>query len=377
MASTYSEIEKKSKFTFTIRELGIFLLLLFINLKFTSITIIQNRSMVIDLIVYALFVITFNYSNWNYKKLIPSFLIIGLYTLINFSEFKINILVPLLIIQSVSGIRFKRYLWINLIITGLMLLFMYASYGLGKNMAGWTFLVDRQIRMSFGFNHPNVAAMYYFCFLVNILLLLGYSKFKKFIPIYLIIIAPIWLFVYKKTGSRSFLLSLVILYGSYFYYYLGVLINKKNLLIVSRYVYTSLIVIFSSLTIYFALAKDNYLYLNKILSGRLSLYNKFLDDLTLKDFIFGSSAYRDNIIDSSYLHLLFEGGFIFFILVAVYYVVATTKMVQKKDWIPICVILSFMSYGLMESILLYGILIGSNIFWILLYYYYSNGKMKL
>jgi hypothetical protein len=52
-------------------------------------------------------------------------------------------------------------------------------------------------------------------------------------------------------------------------------------------------------------------------------------------------------------------------------------MINKKEWIPILVIMSFMVYGLMESMLLYGIVIGTNLFWVLLYYHYKNGKMRL
>ena len=361
----------------TYKEAGVFLLLLFLNFKFISIIVIEKRSIIIDLIVYFLFILTFNYSNWTYKSLFSTFLLVGTYTAINFSSYKLNALTPFIIIQNVSGIKFRRYLWINLIITGGMLIFMYFTYGLGEAWINYSDIADRRSRTNFGFNHPNVAALYYFCFIVNIMLLLNYSKWKTYIYVYLVIITPLWLFVYNNTGSRSFLLAILVLYVFYFYYFLGTFINKKNLLVVTRYFVLSLLISFSLLTVFFALESKNFSRLDKILSGRLKLYYNFLNDMTPIDFLFGSNTFERFIIDSSYLHLLFEGGIIFFLVVSCFYVFATIKMVNKKDWIPVCIIFSFMSYGLMESMFLYSMLIGTNIIWITLYYYYRNGKMKL
>ena len=135
---------------------------------------------------------------------------------------------PLLIIQSISGIRFKRYLVINFIITGATLLIMYIINGEGYNMVGYSFLMDRKTRMSFGFGHPNTVALYYYCFIINGLLLLYFSKYKKRILLYLIFVIPLWYYIYSKTASRSFILSIVILYFSYFYFYVGSIINKRN-----------------------------------------------------------------------------------------------------------------------------------------------------
>lgn len=365
------------KLGFTYKELGVFLLLLFLNLKFVSITIIQDRSMVIDMIVYVLLIATFNYSNWTLKSFTITALLVGIYTAINFSPYKLNVLMPLLVIQSVSGIRLTRYLGINFIITGVTLLIMYIINGEGVNMAGYTFLIDRKIRMNFGFNHPNVAAIYYYCFMVNGLLLLYFSRLKKYIPLYLLLIIPLWFYIYSKTASRSFLLSIAVLYGTYFYYFLETIINKKNLLKTTRYVFIFLTLIFTAITVYFSLQREKYLTLDFILSKRLTYYDRFLEKVNTLDFFFGSDAYGNFVIDSSYIHLLFEGGVFFFIGFCVFYMLSTIQMINKKAWIPICVIISFLCYGLMESLLLYSILIGTNIFWITLYFYYKKGKMEL
>ena len=365
------------KLGITTKELGVFLLLLFITLKLVSIIITHNRSFAIDLIVYFLLIVTFNYANWTYESLFKTGLIIGIYTLINFSSYKLNALMPLLIIQSVSGIRFKRYLAINFIICGIFLLVMFIVFGEGRNMSGFNYNIDRKIRMSFGFNHPNVAALHYFCFIINGLLLVYYTKYKKYFSLYLLLIIPVWLYIYKMTASRSFILTLFALYATYGYYSFGLFINKKNIVRIIGYAVILLPFLFSSITLFLSINSEKYIMLDRLLSKRLTFYNWFLDTLEPIDIFFGASTYKNFVIDSSYLHLLFEGGIFFFLGFCVFYVISTVNMINKKEWIPILVIMSFMFYGLMESMLLYGIVIGTNLFWVLLYFHYKNGKMRL
>lgn len=369
--------EIKYKLGFTFKEIGVFLLLLFMTLKLVSIIITHNRSIVLDSIVYFLFIVTFNYANWTFGSLFKTGLVIGIYTFINFSPYKLNVLMPLLVIQAVSGIRYQRYLAINFIISAIFLLVMFIVFGEGYNMSGYNYIVDRKIRMSFGFNHPNVAALHYFCLMINGLLLVYYSKYKKHLYLYLLLIIPLWLYIYKMTASRSFILTLFALYATYGYYLFGLFINKKNIVRIIGYAVILLPFLFSSITLFLSINKEKYIMLDRLLSKRLTFYNWFLHTLEPVDIFFGADTYKNFVIDSSYLHLLFEGGIFFFLGFCIFYVLSTVNMFNKKEWIPILVIMSFMVYGLMESMLLYGILIGTNLFWVLLYYHYKNGKMRL
>ena len=369
--------EIKYKLGFTFKEIGVFLLLLFMTLKLVSIIITHNRSIVLDSIVYFLFIVTFNYANWTFGSLFKTGLVIGIYTFINFSPYKLNVLMPLLVIQAVSGIRYQRYLAINFIISAIFLLVMFIVFGEGYNMSGYNYIVDRKIRMSFGFNHPNVAALHYFCLMINGLLLVYYSKYKKYLYLYLLLIIPLWLYIYKMTASRSFILTLFALYATYGYYLFGLFINKKNIVRIIGYAVILLPFLFSSITLFLSINKEKYIMLDRLLSKRLTFYNWFLHTLEPVDIFFGADTYKNFVIDSSYLHLLFEGGIFFFLGFCIFYVLSTVNMFNKKEWIPILVIMSFMVYGLMESMLLYGILIGTNLFWVLLYYHYKNGKMRL
>ncbi len=154
-------------------------------------------------------------------------------------------------------------------------------------------------------------------------------------------------------------------------------LNKKNIVRIVGYTVIFLPFLFSSITLFFSINREKYIMLDRLLSKRLTFYNWFLDTLEPVDIFFGANTFKNFVIDSSYLHLLFEGGILFFLGFCVFYVISTINMINKKEWIPIFVILSFMVYGLMESMLLYGILIGTNLFWVLLYYHYKNGKMRL
>lgn len=296
---------------FNQKELGVFLLLLFLNLKFAAITIVQSRSVAIDAIVYLLFIFTFNYSNWTYKSLIKMTIFIGIYTLINFSSYKLNVLMPLIIIQCVSGISYTKYLKITFIITGITLLLMYMIYGEGLNMSGFSFIIDRKTRMTFGFGHPNSAALYYYCLIINGLLLLYFSKYKKYILYFMVLIIPLWFYIYGKTASRSFILSIFVLYISYIYYYFVEKYNYKVLYKLAGYVCVLLLFLFTAITLYFSTTRLDNKFLDRVLSKRLTYYNIFLEKVNTLDFLFGSDAYKDLVIDSSYLHLLFEGGILF------------------------------------------------------------------
>lgn len=370
---TINNLNNKSGFKINVKECSVFLLLFFLNLKFAYITIIQERSFLVDMLVYLFLILAFDYSRLR-NQYVNLFLLLIPFTFIHFSEFKLNVLMPLIIAHAVGGIKFKRYLWINFIIMGFTILIMFVVYGEGRNMAGYTWGMTRKTRMSYGFNHPNVASLYYYCFIINGLLMLYFSKFKKIIPFYLILTIPVTYYIYQKTGGRSFIFAVWVLYISYGYYFVRNLLQKKYRVSFTKYLLVLLPFILIFITVYFALNVDEYQALNKTLSRRLYYYNKLLTGIDPMSFVFGTGAYRDIIIDSSFLHLLFEGGIIFFLFFIYFYCVSTFRLGNDNQWVLMAVIFSFLIYGLMETLLLYSMLIGTNLFWVILYHYFQNKK---
>lgn len=368
-----SDINKKRSFSLSFRDISVFLLLFFLNLKFAFITIVQDRNFAVDMIVYVLLIVAFDYTRLR-NKYINLFLILLPFTIIHFSEFKLNVLMPLIVAHAVGGIKFRKYLWMNFLIMGGTIAVMYFNFGEGKNMAGYTWGMTRRTRMSFGFNHPNVVSLYYYCFIINGLLMLYFSKLKKLVPFYLILAAPVIYFIYDKTGGRSFIFAACTFYIAYGYYYIRNLLKKSYRVKFTGYLLLVLPFIMILVTVYFAMNFEEYQHLNKVLSRRLYYYNKLLSGLDPMSFLFGTDAYRDIIIDSSYLHLLFEGGIIFFLFFVYFYCVSVFRMGEDNQWVLMAVIFSFLIYGMMETLLLYSMLIGTNLFWVILYKYFFNKK---
>lgn len=370
---TIDNLKTQKSFKVNFTEWKVFLLLFFLNLKFAYITIIQERNMMVDILVYIFLILAFDFTRLR-NRYINLFLLLIPFTVIHFSEFKLNVLMPLIVAHAVGSIKFKRYLWMNFIIMGGTILIMYLVYGEGRNMAGYTWGMSRKSRMSFGFNHPNVATLYYYCFMINALLMLYFSKLKKWIPIYVIITIPITYYIYNKTGARSFIFAVWVLYISYAYYYGRNLLHKNYKVKYTKYLLVFLPLILLFITAYFALNVEDYQVLNKMLSRRLYYYNKLLTGIDPMSFVFGTDAYREIIIDSSFIHLMFEGGIIFFLFFVYFYTVSSYKMGQENQWLLMVIFFSFLIYGLMETLLLYSMLIGTNIFWVILYYYFQDKK---
>lgn len=370
---TINNLTSEKSFKVNFKEWRVFLLLFFLNLKFTYITIIQERSLLVDILVYIFLIIAFDFSKLR-NKYINLFIILIPFTVIHFSEFKLNVLMPLIVAHAVASVKFKRYLWMNFIIMGGTIVIMYLVYGEGRNMAGYTWGMSRKARMNFGFNHPNVATLYYYCFIINGLLMLYYSKFKKWIPFYILLSIPITFYIYNKTGARSFIFAVWVLYISYAYYFARNFIHKNYRVKYTKYILILLPLILVSITSYFALNVEDYQILNKMLSRRLYYYNKLLVGIDPMSFVFGTDAYREIIIDSSFLHLLFEGGIIFFFFFVYFYTVSVFRLGQDNQWILMVILFSFLVYGLMETLLLYSMLIGTNIFWVILYHYFQSKK---
>lgn len=375
MESTVQVQNLKSTFdrNFSYKDILVFLLLFFLNLKFVYITIIQDRNMAVDIMVYLLLVLAFDYSRLR-NQFVNFLIILVPFTFIHFSEFKLNVLMPLLVIHAVGGIRFKNYLWMNFIIMGGTILIMYLFHGEGRDMAGYTWGMNRKERMNFGFNHPNVATLYYYCFIINLLLIFYFSRLKKWVPLYVLVTIPITWWIYKKTGARSFIFAVIVLYAAYAYYFLRNVVSKHYKAKYTTYILIAVPFIMIAVTAYFALNYQDYQVLNKLLSRRLYYYNRLLTEIDSMSFVFGTGLYRDIIIDSSYLHLLFEGGIIFFLFFIYFYIVSVLKIGKDNNWIFMVVLFSFLVYGMMETLLLYTMLVGTNIFWVMLYNYFLNDK---
>ena len=114
-----------------------------------------------------------------------------------------------------------------------------------------------------------------------------------------------------------------------------------------------------------------------IFSGRLDLYDSLLSSVSLSNYLFGTELINEITIDSSYLHILFEGGILSLLIFLLLYSNLIIK-IDSKDLATIFpVLMSVLMFGLTESVLTFVLLYGNMIIWILMYNVYIKGDTEL
>lgn len=350
-----------------IRRPSIFILLLILNLRFLFTVVLGERQEILSVLTVLFFLLSFDYSAMR-REYLYALGVLVVISLVEFTPYKLNVLTPIILMQCVSTLNLKTYLRYNIIILGGTALLMLLFVGTGRMISGEGIDFIR-IRHDFGFTHPNIAAIYYWGLFLSILLYCYVSKYRNFSWILLAILLILSVYLYTETVSRSFIIAIVVFVVTFSYYSLRSRSKADYKIGYSKYILYVLPLIFTALTLYFAIYAKDYPKINLLLSGRPSLYNSLLGDLTPLQYIMGTTAFDYIIIDSSYLHLLFEAGVFLFAYFIYLYFFAIRNIVKQQNSILIAVFVSFLAYGLMESLLLYSVIIGNNLFWVLLYKY--------
>lgn len=222
--------------------------------------------------------------------------------------------------------------------------------------------MDQRERWDFGYGNPNTFAMFINSIIMNVYL---YIYDKKYVNIVLVLfLVLVILPVYNYTQSRSYLLASFILIIVHF-----VLRWKCMLRILLKMKYVLYIIPPVVLMLIFMFAKNvgEYKLLNLILSGRLALYRTLVEGISLKEFFFGTSLVaQGETIDNAYLHMLLEGGILGF-LVFYYLYYTTIRRISIETLYILPVLLSFLAYGLTESVFTAVLYVGNLIMWFLMY----------
>ncbi len=350
-----------------IRKPSIFLLLLILNLRFLFTVVLGERQEILSFLTFFFFLLSFDYTAMRREYLYWLGLLI-IISLAQFTPYKLNVLTPIILMQCMSTINLKTYLRYNIIILGTTALLMLLFVGTGQMIQAEAISAIR-IRYDFGYGHPNAATLYYWGLFISILLYCYISKYRNFIWILLGFLFLVSLYLYIETDSRSFIFAVISFILALCYFNVRSKFKQDYKIGYSRYVLYALPIVFAILTIYFAINVTDYPVLNILLSKRLTLYKELLDGITPLQYLLGTTAFDYIIVDNSYLHLLFEGGILVFVYFAWLWFFAVKNMVKQQNFILIAVFISFLVYGLMESLLLYSVIIGNNIFWVLLYRY--------
>lgn len=222
--------------------------------------------------------------------------------------------------------------------------------------------IDQRERWDFGYGNPNTFAMFINSIIVNVYL---YIHDKKYVGIALILFfVAVMLPVYNYTQSRSYLLASLILIIVHF------VLRWKRLFRFSlkmKYILYVIPPVVLMLILTFAKNVGEYRLLNLILSGRLALYRTLVEGISLKEYLFGTPLVSEGeTIDNAYLHMLLEGGILgFFVFYYLYYM--TIKRMHTEALYILPVLLSFLGYGLTESVFTAVLYVGNLIIWFLMY----------
>lgn len=357
-----------------IRKPSIFILLLILNLRFIFTVVLGERQEILSVLTIFFFLLSFDYTAMRREYLywLGLFLIVAL---AQFTPYKLNVLTPIILMQCVSTLNLKTYLRYNIIILGGTALLMLLFVGTGRMIQAEA-ISSIRIRYDFGYGHPNAATLYYWGLFISILLYCYVSRYRNFIWVVLSSLFLLSLYLYFETDSRSYIFAVISFILVLGYYKLRSKFKPGYRIGYSRYVLYVLPVLFTILTIYFAINVNDYPVLNILLSKRLTLYKQFLDGISPLQYLLGTTSFDYIIVDNSYLHILFEAGIALFIYFVWLWFFAAKNMVKQQNFILIAVFVSFLVYGLMESLLLYSVIIGNNIFWVLLYRYrYGEDKL--
>lgn len=353
-----------------IRKPSLFILLLILNLRFLFTVVLHDRMEVLSVLTIVFFLLSFDYSTIRkeYLTWLGIFILISVF---DFTKYKLNVLTPLILMQCVSTFNLKEYLRFTIVIQVFTVVGMFIAFGTG-NITHSDFFSLIRVRNDFGYGHPNIAMIYYWGLFVSILLYCYLSRYRNLIWILLILFLFFSIYLYMETDSRSFLLSVFSFIVVFGYYNFRKMAVRNYRIGYSKYILYATPVLFTFLTLYFGIYADKYPKINILFSTRPSLYHEFL--LTLKpiQYLLGTTAFDRIIIDSSYMHLLFEAGALLMVYFLWLYYWAIKNIVRQQNFLIIAIMTSFLVYGLMESLLLFCVILGNNLFWILLYRYRYN-----
>ena len=343
----------------------ILLLVYFIHLKFFLQIVLEIESAVADILLYVFLLLGINYKRIKYSFLI---LIPILFICFLNAEAR-NIFVILLSTYIVSQLSLKTILFHNL--SAQLIIFVLSSIclflGITTSEMFQQTVLDMRIRYDYGMGNPNTFALFIYSFIINLYLYKGIYHKK-----YLFIIGIIAWIVFSYTGSRTFFISVLILLTLSFFgklYKRYPQISKSTLIIAP-------ILIFSAV---FYFSKNYILFpeVNILFSGRLELYNKLLSSVSYSNYLIGTELINTETIDSSILHLLFEGGIIPFSLFILLYFNLVCKINKNQLSAVASLMASVFCVALTESILTFVLIFGNMIIWILLYKTYLKKRIYL
>lgn len=328
-------------------------------LKIITILTLDSPNIICDLFFYFCFLVSLLILKVYSFKQIVFFVLAALYSLIYFSSEKRNLfllfVIASFILISCSYRNFLKTTLMLSIITFLLVSFLVLA-GEAKNL--WFKDFDGSLFYNFGFNNPNTFSMFFFSSTMCFLLLFRKS-IGKIIDIVFIFLSFL---VFKITGCNTLIVCTFLLYIVYF------LIKHIHFKFV-MYFCLMLPVLVTLILTYLALNVKNFLFIDVFLTGRLSLYNTLFSHSNFFGVIFGNPYFITTnkiTLDNAYFGLIFIGGIISFLIFLHFYFKFVKSSFENKRWFPLSIVITYLFYGIMESVFTNILLFPNFVFWILI-----------
>lgn len=316
--------------------------------------VLEQENIILDVVLYLALLFSFDY-----ERIRKSIVFLILIVCISFmNEAARNIFLIFFSSYVLSELRTTTIAKINLVLLSIVFLIcsLFLFLGITESVLFRQTLLDMRVRWDYGMGNPNTFALFMYSILLNLYILTS-QKNAIIVPL----ILTIGFCVYEYTGSRTFILSILIL--SLVHYVRKAMV--KSSLVISLFSLSPLIILF--LLMFLIKNVTNYTELDLLLSGRLTLYDNFLGSLSPVDYLVGTPNVNGETIDSSFLHLLFEGGIIVFITCC--FMIKKTFMTANKESLKIYfpVFCSIFALGLTESVITFVLMFGNMIVWHILF----------
>ena len=314
---------------------------------------ITNRKIILIVrgIVYLLLYFKFLLDESYSIKTLLALFFMGIIFFITINSRQLNIWDTFLFIYSARNLDLKKIIKITLILQVILMIFIIMSSMIGVIPNYVWYREDYSPRYGLGYNYTSFCANYFF----HIVLMYTYLKEDKTLRlIECICIFIINFIIYYLTDTKAvFYLVNIIILIIYF-------IDKKRASIIKdsfikRSIYKYCFPICATVSIIFTINYNNsnsmYLFLNKLLTGRLALGKSAYENFHFKLFgqiipwiTAGDEQAKNlyNYVDSSYVNILINFGVVILILLCWGMVIIGREAINKNQHF-LCIVLVALS----------------------------------
>lgn len=326
-----------------------------IYIKFIVIAVLDQSNIIIDILLYQLLLFTINYRRFSRTTF---FLIIALACLSVGNSAARNLFLIFLCFSLFKELSIRYLVKANLVMLLVVFIIctLFLLFGITKSAMFEQSLLDMRERWDYGMRNPNRFALFVYSIILNVYLLFG-QKYKIIIFVTLLIT----MIVYNYTQSRTFVIAVILLI---ILHYIRFIISRSTLMKFFLQVSPILLLL---IVFYISFNVDSFPEIDLLLTGRPKLYNYFLNSISLSNYVLGASSINEEMMDSAYLHLFFEGG----VLIYLYYCYIFYKAMSNAsiDDLRACmpVFFSILALGLTESVFTFVLMFGNMIIWQILF----------